>query len=217
MAAPRKYTTEQREAAYRLFLDGKQSAEIARMCANGEAGVPAFEIPRRTVHDIVTGMQRDRHPIETDAESQTLEERLDSLIERAVTGQEELGDKADPQKLAQLARAKRTLNGIGGTNGNGSCSKPASGSSTEEAAKPSLADQLRKALDEAEHRRGQGDTRNLRERVLDRDGHTCQRCGEPVKTCRQKNPDDPNPLGVDDNYEAGCVNRRTCQVARPPQ
>ena len=98
---------------YRLYVEGDQPAEIARKCARGDAGVDAFEIPRRTVHDIVTGMQRDRHPIETDAASQTVEERLDSLIERAVTGQEELGDKADPQKLAQLARAKRTLNGIG--------------------------------------------------------------------------------------------------------
>lgn len=41
---------------FRLYTAGKSPTEIARLCAEGTTGVEAFEIPRRTVHEIVTNM-----------------------------------------------------------------------------------------------------------------------------------------------------------------
>lgn len=41
---------------YRLYCAGKSPAEIAKLCAEGTAGTAPFQIPRRTVHDIVRRM-----------------------------------------------------------------------------------------------------------------------------------------------------------------
>ena len=113
MAAPRRYSQEQREALYDLYTQqGKQPAEIARMCANGEAGVPAFEIPRRSVHAIVTRMARQRsRPVKPNPE-RAPETRLRSLIDREIERQEALAtrDGADPRTLIDLAKALRILN-----------------------------------------------------------------------------------------------------------
>ena len=45
---------------FALYEQGIQPAEIARRCAAGLASVAPFEIPRRTVQEIVTGMARER-------------------------------------------------------------------------------------------------------------------------------------------------------------
>jgi hypothetical protein len=60
MAAPRKYSDQQRAAMYRLYERGYEPAEITRRCAEGMASVASFEVPRRTCHAIVTAMARER-------------------------------------------------------------------------------------------------------------------------------------------------------------
>jgi hypothetical protein len=57
--AHRKYSDAQRGELYRLFAAGVQPKEIARRCAEGTTGVEPFQIPRRTVHQIVTGMAKE--------------------------------------------------------------------------------------------------------------------------------------------------------------
>ena len=107
VAAPRRYSTQQREALYRLYVEGKQPAEIARKCSQGSAGVPAFEIPRRSVHDIVTRMARQRsRPVQRTTEPDP-EARLRALITLEIERQEALAtrDGADPKTLTELARA----------------------------------------------------------------------------------------------------------------
>jgi hypothetical protein len=56
VAAPRRYSDQQRAAMFRLYEAGKSPADIARLCEEGTAGTSPFTIPRRTVHDIVTRM-----------------------------------------------------------------------------------------------------------------------------------------------------------------
>lgn len=60
MAAPRKYSNAQRAAMFAFYEQGYTPAEIARRCKLGTASVDAFEIPRRTVQEIVTQMERER-------------------------------------------------------------------------------------------------------------------------------------------------------------
>jgi hypothetical protein len=58
VAAPRKYSEQQRHAIARLHQDGRSSPEIVELCASGEAGVDPFQIPRRSVDDIAMQMER---------------------------------------------------------------------------------------------------------------------------------------------------------------
>jgi hypothetical protein len=62
MAARRKYSDEQRERIFRLHRRGHNAADIARMCAGPKEGttVEPFEIPRRSVADIIGRMERER-------------------------------------------------------------------------------------------------------------------------------------------------------------
>lgn len=59
MAAPRRYTPQQREAMFQLRQEGMKSADIARACEQGIGSVDPFQIPRRTVHEIVTQMEAE--------------------------------------------------------------------------------------------------------------------------------------------------------------
>ncbi len=59
MAAPRRYTPEQREAMFQLRQEGMTSADISRACEQGIGSVDPFQIPRRTVHEIVTQMEAE--------------------------------------------------------------------------------------------------------------------------------------------------------------
>jgi hypothetical protein len=61
MPAPRKYGQRQREAIYRLSLEGLPSHAISERCAAGIEGTPGFEIPPRTVRSIVH-QERQRRP-----------------------------------------------------------------------------------------------------------------------------------------------------------
>lgn len=60
MAAPRKYGDAARAAIWALHEQGVSSAEIARRCQRGMAGVAPFRVPRRTVADIVWRMAQER-------------------------------------------------------------------------------------------------------------------------------------------------------------
>ena len=59
MAAPRKYTDAQRQAVWNLHERGLTSGQISEACAAGTASVAAFEIPRRSVSDLITRMARE--------------------------------------------------------------------------------------------------------------------------------------------------------------
>lgn len=59
MAAPRKYTDEQREAIFRLHEADMSSTEIAEACADGRTGLAPFEISPRTVRDIIGKMEQE--------------------------------------------------------------------------------------------------------------------------------------------------------------
>jgi len=73
MAAPRKYSDGQREAMVQLAEAGKRPAEIARLCREGEAGVDAFDVPRRSCHDIVEReLARREAELAADTENQPL-------------------------------------------------------------------------------------------------------------------------------------------------
>jgi hypothetical protein len=63
MAAPRKYSDAQRAEIWRLHEAGLTSEEISATCARGTAAVTAFEIPRRSVSEIVTRIA-EQHRIE---------------------------------------------------------------------------------------------------------------------------------------------------------
>lgn len=58
MAARRKWSDQHRAAIWRLHRRGLNATEIADRCKGGEAGVPAFDIPRRTIGDIIDAMTR---------------------------------------------------------------------------------------------------------------------------------------------------------------
>lgn len=59
MAAPRKYTDAQRQAVWNLHERGLTSGQISEACAAGTASVAAFEIPRRSVSDLIARMTRE--------------------------------------------------------------------------------------------------------------------------------------------------------------
>src|SRR5438270_665790 len=59
MAAPRKYNDAQRAEIWRLHEAGRTSAEISDICSNGTAAVEPFEIPRRSVSDIVARISEE--------------------------------------------------------------------------------------------------------------------------------------------------------------
>ena len=145
MAPARKYTEQQREAMYRLFVQGMQATEIARKCAKGKAGVPAFEIPSRSVHDIVLTIARQRGKIPP-AELPELDEedRLRALFIRTIEQQEALATQgeADPKALTELARGLKILNGSRKRNGSQPNGKPA----TPGKSPLNLTEQLRAAL-----------------------------------------------------------------------
>jgi hypothetical protein len=145
VAAPRRYSDEQREAMYRLYVRGNEPTAIARMCAAGEAGVPAFDAPARSVHSIVTSIVRAKSQPPPDPESdpnstEALEDRLRNVIKREVEHQEALAidGKADGGKLRELGAALKTLrtstprpagngaNGAGAWAGNGTAGDSAS-------------------------------------------------------------------------------------------
>ena len=144
VAAPRKYSDEEREAMYHLYVQGRQPTDIARTCAVGKAGVPAFEVPPRSVHDIVTGIARQRGQ-QTPAEPTELDEeaRLRALFRRGIEQQEALATQgeADPKALTELARGLRILNGSPRRNGSHRNAKPATPKRTS-----NLAEELRAAL-----------------------------------------------------------------------
>ena len=60
MPAKRKYSDAQRAEMFRLHEQGYTAGEIARQCQLGTASTASFEIPRRTVAEIVTRMERQR-------------------------------------------------------------------------------------------------------------------------------------------------------------
>lgn len=59
MAAPRKYSSAQRQEIYRLHEAGLTSNQIADACARGTAGVEPFTIPRGSVSAIVAKMAQE--------------------------------------------------------------------------------------------------------------------------------------------------------------
>lgn len=58
MAAPTKYTDQTRRAIHELADRGLGATEIAKRLANGNGGVPAIEVPRRTVAHIAAEQRR---------------------------------------------------------------------------------------------------------------------------------------------------------------
>ena len=62
MAAPRKYSDEQRAAIFARAELGVTPAQIAHECAAGLASCAPFQIPRRTAQQIVADMRRERGP-----------------------------------------------------------------------------------------------------------------------------------------------------------
>ena len=130
---------------YRLYVQGSQATEIARTCAEGKAGVPAFEIPSRSVHDIVTTIARQRGK-QTPAEPTELDEgdRLRALFRRTIEQQEALATRgeADPKALTELARGLKILNGSPRRNGSQPNGKPA----TPGKSPSNLTEELRAAL-----------------------------------------------------------------------
>lgn len=130
---------------YRLYVEGKQPTEIARTCANGQAGVRAFEIPSRSVQEIVTTIARQRGKIPpTELPELDEEDRLRALFRRTIEQQEALATQgeADPRALTELARGLKILNGSPKRNGSTPNGRPAT------PGKPSskLTEQLRAAL-----------------------------------------------------------------------
>lgn len=193
---------------YEAHLRGVQPAEIARMAARGELKVPAFEIPRRSVHEIVSRMKRDRYPTGAEAASQTEGERLQALIRRGIARQEALGDKADPQAMAQLARSQRTLNGMGTAKGNGYTKTNGS-----RAFGPSVREKLERALAKTQAE-GKRDKALTEQRILERDQGACQRCGAAASTLAFRATTGPTAYsGVDANLEAVCID---CHQATLP-
>lgn len=112
MAAPRKYTNEQRAAMYALWEQGLEAAEIARRVRAGLASCAPFEIPRRTVHSICTAIAKER-----DAPS-TLDEAAEAVAQGrhqervfAMVGDEitrlEAKQRSGPLTVTDLERAEK--------------------------------------------------------------------------------------------------------------
>jgi hypothetical protein len=112
MAAPRKYTDEQRAAMYALWEQGTEAAEIARRCKAGLASVAAFEIPRRSVHAICTLIDRERDAPTTLNEAAVAVtegrflERVWTLLNEQLT---RLEAKQGPLTAAELGRAEQVV------------------------------------------------------------------------------------------------------------
>ena len=60
MAAPRKHSDAQRAAIWDLDSAGNTAAAIARRCSAGLASVARFEIPARSVRQILSDMKKER-------------------------------------------------------------------------------------------------------------------------------------------------------------
>jgi hypothetical protein len=112
MAAPRKYTDQQREAMYSLWTQGIEAAEIARRCSAGLASVAAFDIPRRSVHAICVAIDKERAAPTTLNEAAVavtegrFPERVFTLLNEQLT---RLEAKQGPLTTSELGRAKQVL------------------------------------------------------------------------------------------------------------
>lgn len=104
MAAPRKYSTAQRQEIWRLHESGMNSREITEACARGTAGASAFAIPRRTVSAVIAAMEQEarRSLPSTIEDAGTLEtvHRFPERIARIVD--EELGRLETKQRRGKL-------------------------------------------------------------------------------------------------------------------
>ena len=130
---------------YRLYVGGKQATEIARTCASGQAGVPAFEIPSRSVQEIVTTIARQRGGTpSSDLPELDEEGRLRVLFRRTIEQQEALATQgeADPKALTELAKGLKILNGTPKRNGWTLNGRPRTRGKTP----PNLTEQLKSAL-----------------------------------------------------------------------
>ncbi len=79
MAAPKRYTLEQRKVMFQLYMEGLKPAAISRACSEGIGSVEPFQPPRRTVHDIVSQMEAEA---ESDARAPADIDELDDFAER---------------------------------------------------------------------------------------------------------------------------------------
>jgi hypothetical protein len=104
MAAIRRYSDAQRAAMFALYEQGCTAPEIARRCGEGTASVAPFQIPRRTVQQIVTAIARERkaklpEKLEEIAEGQvfkTYPERVGRLLEGELDRLERKEHKGNP-------------------------------------------------------------------------------------------------------------------------
>jgi hypothetical protein len=120
MAAPRKYSDAQRAAMFGLYRRGCTPAEIARRCAAGTSSVAPFEIPRRTVHSIVSAMHYEvGEPTSGISNGRSLELRLKDLTKGLLTAlecemerierREAVGRPVDGKTAAELSRCIKIL------------------------------------------------------------------------------------------------------------
>src|SRR4051812_27806772 len=94
MAAPRKYTDNQRSTMFDLHCQGFTPAEIARRCAAGMTAIDPFVVPRRTVHSIVSAMRFQLgEPMSDMSDDRPLELRLKDLTRQLMTALEREMDR----------------------------------------------------------------------------------------------------------------------------
>ncbi|MFN8160614.1 MAG: hypothetical protein U0R52_06170 [Solirubrobacterales bacterium] len=115
MAAHRKYSDEQRAAMFRLYEGGLGAKAISERCAAGTTGTAPFEIPRRTVQEIVTAMAAEARlePPRSISDAGTEEallrfpERCGALLAREMQRLEAAGEKRalTEKELARLGLA----------------------------------------------------------------------------------------------------------------
>lgn len=88
VAARRKWSDAHYAAIWRLHRAGYSQGEIAKRCKDGEAGVPAFEIPRRTIGDIIERLERNGNGAALNARATSRPRQRDAarrLFERITT------------------------------------------------------------------------------------------------------------------------------------
>lgn len=115
-----RYSDQQKDAMVRLYLKGVQPAEISQRAVQGLGDVPPFEIPRRSVHSIVSTAERklnqrrpeDRGSEDPREQALRIRRRMQMTIEREIDRielQQANGRVVDPKRLNELAKSVKLL------------------------------------------------------------------------------------------------------------
>lgn len=112
MAAPRKYTDQQREAIRRLVQEeGHSYAKAAELCANGVYDLEPFAPSKATIAEIINGSEKPSKiaALQLDVAFDQLARGAMSLIETEIERLKNTEGALDTDAMLKMARSLREL------------------------------------------------------------------------------------------------------------